>query len=94
MITVIDYDTKKPVANAIVNLFEEFNVFIANIGFTDSSGILTLSGLTLEPGKYYFETSAPGYNELLLYPFTVTDSSPITATITFELQKGFMLPPI
>lgn len=30
---------------------------------------------------------------LLGYPFTVVDSSPITGTITFELQKGFVLPP-
>ena len=183
VITVIDYDTKQPVANAMVSLYDEFNAFIANLGFTDnsgvimfadftlspggywfqagaagymmdrvsytvlseapindeieiaiqkpsihfivkdretgvgianayvylcdgnhqmlmqlgitdSSGILTLSGLTLEPGEYYFDASASGYNALLLgYPFTVTDSSPITATITFELQKGFVLPP-
>lgn len=37
---------------------------------------------------------AGGYNVLLLgYQFTVVDSSPITGTITFELQKGFPLPP-
>lgn len=186
MITVIDYDTKQPVANAMVSLYDEFNAFIANLGFTDNSGVimfadftlspggywfqagaagyminrvsytvlseapindeieiaiqhidtpsidftvkdketgagianayvylrdgnyqmlmqlgitdssgfLTLSGLTLEPGEYYFDASASGYEALLLgYPFTVTDSSPITATITFELQKGFVLPP-
>lgn len=187
VITVIDYDTKQPVANAMVSLYDEFNAFIANLGFTDNSGvimfadftlspggywfqagaagymtnrvsytvlseapindeieiaiqkpltppsidfivkdketgagianayvylrdgnhqmlmqlgitdsngILTLSGLTLEPGEYYFDASAAGYGALLLgYPFSVTDSSPITATITLELQKGFVLPP-
>lgn len=67
---------------------------LMQLGITDSSGILTLSGLTLEPGEYYFDASASGYEVLLLgYPFTVTDSSPITGTITFELQKGFVLPP-
>lgn len=187
VITVIDYDTKQPVANAMVSLYDEFNAFIANLGFTDNSGVimfadftlspggywfqagaadyminrvsytvlseapindeieiaiqkplippsidfivkdkktgagianayvylrdgnhqmlmqlgitdssgkLSLANFTLEPGEYYFDASAEGYGTLLLgYPFTVTDSSPITATITFELQKGFVLPP-
>lgn len=38
VITVIDYDTKQPVANAMVSLYDEFNAFIANLGFTDNSG--------------------------------------------------------
>lgn len=33
------------------------------------------------------------FNRRLGYQFTVVDSSPITGTITFELQKGFPLPP-
>lgn len=188
VITVIDYDTKQPVANAMVSLYDEFNAFIANLGFTDNSGVimfadftlspggywfqagaagyminrvsytvlseapindeieiaiqkpliptpsidfivkdkktgagianayvylrdgnhqmlmqlgitdssgkLSLANFTLEPGDYYFDASASGYEVLLQgYPFTVTDSSPITATITLELQKGFVLPP-
>lgn len=67
---------------------------LMQLGITDSSGSMALSGLTLEPGEYYFDASASGYEVLLLgYPFTVVDSSPITGTITFELQKGFVLPP-
>lgn len=67
---------------------------LMQLGITDSSGILKLSGLTLEPGEYYFDASAMGYEAMLIgYPFTVVDSSPITGTITFELQKGFVLPP-
>lgn len=187
VITVIDYETKQPVANAMVSLYDEFNDFIANLGFTDNSGVimfadftlspggywfqagaagykinrvsytvlseapindeieiaiqkplippsidfivkdketgagianayvylrdgnhqmlmqqgitdssgkLSLANFTLEPGDYYFDASASGYEALLLgHPFTVTDSSPITGTITFELQKGFVLPP-
>lgn len=55
---------------------------------------LTDDFCSTEPGEYYFDASAAGYNVLLLgYQFTVVDSSPITGTITFELQKGFPLPP-
>lgn len=71
-----------------------FNYMLMQLGITDSSGKLSLANFTLEPGDYYFDASASGYEALLLgNPFTVTDSSPITGTITFELQKGFVLPP-
>ena len=39
---------------------------LMQLGITDSSGSLALSGLTLEPGEYYFDASAAGYNALLL----------------------------
>lgn len=39
---------------------------LMQLGITDSSGSLALSGLTLEPGEYYFDASAAGYNVLLL----------------------------
>lgn len=91
---VEDKKTGVGIANAYVYLRDGNHQMLMQLGITDSNGILTLSGLTLEPGEYYFDASASGYNALLLgYPFTVTDSSPITATITFELQKGFVLPP-
>lgn len=91
---VKDKETGAGIANAYVYLRDGNHQMLMQLGITDSSGSLALSGLTLEPGEYYFDASALGYEALLLgYPFTVTDSSPITATITFELQKGFPLPP-
>lgn len=91
---VEDRETGVGIANAYVYLQDGNHQMLMQLGITDSNGILTLSGLTLEPGEYYFDASASGYNALLLgYPFTVTDSSPITATITFELEKGFVPPP-
>lgn len=81
-----DRETGVGVANAYVYLRDGNYKILMQLGITDSNGILTLSGLTLKPGKYYFDASAAGYGVLMLgYPFTVTDSSPITATITFEL---------
>ena len=91
---VKDRETGVGIANAYVYLRDGNHQMLMQLGITDSNGILTLSGLTLEPGEYYFDASASGYEALLLgYPFTVTDSSPITATIKFELQKGFVFPP-
>lgn len=91
---VKDRETGAGIANAYVYLQDGNHQMLMQLGITDSNGILTLSGLTLEPGEYYFAASAAGYKAFLLgYPFNVTDSSPITATITFELQKGFVLPP-
>lgn len=91
---VKDRETGVGIANAYVYLRDGNHQMLMQLGITDSNGILMLSGLTLEPGEYYFDASASGYEALLLgYLFTVTDSSPITATITFELQKGFVLPP-
>lgn len=84
---VKDRETGVGIANAYVYLRDGNQQMLMQLGITDSRGILTISGLTLEPGEYYFDASASGYNALLIgYPFTVTDSSPITATITFELQ--------
>lgn len=91
---VKDKETGVGIANAYVYLRDGNHQMLMQLGITDSSGKLALSGLTLEPGEYYFDASASGYEALLLgYPFTVVDSSPITGTITFELQKGFVLPP-
>lgn len=91
---VKDKETGAGIANAYVYLRDGNHQMLMQLGITDSSGSLALSGLTLEPGEYYFDASAAGYNVLLLgYQFTVVDSSPITGTITFELQKGFVLPP-
>lgn len=90
---VKDRETGVGIANAYVYLRDGNHQMLMQLGITDSNGILMLSGLTLEPGEYYFDASASGYEALLFgYLFTVTDSSPITATITFELQKGFVLP--
>lgn len=90
---VKDRETGVGIANAYVYLRDGNHQMLMQLGITNSNGILMLSGLTLEPGEYYFDASASGYEALLLgSPFTVTDSSPITATITFELQKGFVLP--
>lgn len=91
---VKDKETGAGIANAYVYLYDGNHQMLMQLGITDSSGSMALSGLTLEPGEYYFDASASGYEVLLLgYPFTVVDSSPITGTITFELQKGFVLPP-
>lgn len=91
---VKDRETGAGIANAYVYLRDGNHQMLMQLGITDSSGKLSLANFTLEPGDYYFDASASGYEALLLgNPFTVTDSSPITGTITFELQKGFVLPP-
>lgn len=91
---VKDKETGAGISNAYVYLRDGNHQMLMQLGITDSSGSLALWGLTLEPGEYYFDASAAGYNVLLLgYQFTVVDSSPITGTITFELQKGVPLPP-
>lgn len=91
---VKDRETGVGIANAYVYLRDGNHQMLMQLGITDSNGKLSLANLTLEPGDYYFDASASGYEALLLgNPFTVTDSSPITGTITFELQKGFVLPP-
>lgn len=91
---VKDKETGAGIANAYVYLRDGNHQMLMQLGITDSSGKLSLANFTLEPGDYYFDASA-SYPEALLLgnPFTVTDSSPITGTITFELQKGFVLPP-
>lgn len=89
---VKDKETGAGISSAYVYLYDGNHQMLMQLGITDSSGSLALWGLTLEPGEYYFDASALGY-EVLGYPFTVVDSSPITGTITFELQKGFVRPP-
>lgn len=61
VITVIDYDTKQPVANAMVSLYDESSAFIANLGFTDNSGVIMFADFTLSPGEYCFQAGATGY---------------------------------
>lgn len=61
VITVIDYDTKQPVASAMVSLYDEFNAFIANLGFTDNSGVIMFADFTLSPGGYWFQAGTAGY---------------------------------
>ena len=61
VITVIDYDTKQPVANAMVSLYDEGNSFLMNLGFTDSSGVLMIADFTLPPGEYAFQADTTGY---------------------------------
>lgn len=91
---VKDRVTGAGIANAYVYLRDGNHQMLMQLGITDSSGKLSLANFTLEPGDYYFDASASGYLALRSYiPFTVTDSSPITGTITIELQKGFVLPP-
>ena len=90
---VKDRETGVGIANAYVYLRDGNHQMLMQLGITDSNGKLSLANFTLEPGDYYFDASASGYGALPLgNPFTVTDSSPITGTITFELQKGFVLP--
>ena len=92
-IIVKDKETGAGIANAQVYLRDGNHQMLMQLGITDSSGSLALSGLTLEPGEYYFDASAMGYEAMLVgYPYTVVDSSPIVGTITLEITKGFVLP--
>lgn len=63
---VKDKETGAGIANAYVYLRDGNHQMLMQLGITDSNGILTLSGLTLEPGEYYFDASASGYEALLL----------------------------
>lgn len=90
---VKDRETGVGIANAQVYLRDSNHQMLMQLGITDSNGILMLSGLTLEPGEYYFDASAMGYEAMLVgYLYTVVDSSPIVGTITLEITKGFVLP--
>ena len=91
MITVIDYDTKQPVANAMVSLYDEGNSFLMNLGFTDSSGVLMIADFTLPPGEYAFQAGTTGYiiNRI---GYIVLNEAPINDSIEIEIQK-MMLPP-
>ena len=55
---VKDKETGAGIANAYVYLRDGNHQMLMQLGITDSSGSLALSGLTLEPGEYYFDASA------------------------------------
>jgi hypothetical protein len=61
VITVIDYDTKQPVANAMVSLYDEGGSFLMNLGFTDSSGVLMIADFTLPPVLYSNSCTSSGH---------------------------------
>lgn len=90
MITVIDYDTKQPVANAMVSLYDEANAFIANLGFTDNSGVIMFADLTLSPGGYWFQADAAGYMINRVY-YTVLSEAPIYDQLKIEIVKSSTL---
>lgn len=71
IITVIDYDTKQPVANAHVDIRDASDIMHISLGITNSSGVLAVSGLTLPPGDYIISVDAFGY-EIKEYPYIVT----------------------
>lgn len=91
VITVIDYDTKQPVANAMVSLYDEFDAFIANLGFTDNSGVIMLADFTLSPGGYWFQAGAAGYM-INRVSYTVLSEAPIYDEIEIAIQKP-LIPP-
>lgn len=91
MITVIDYDTKQPVANAMVSLYDEGNSFLMNLGFTDSSGVLMIADFTLSPGGYWFQAGATGYM-INRVSYTVLSEAPINDEIEIAIQKP-LIPP-
>lgn len=91
VITVIDYDTKQPVANAMVSLYDEFNAFIANLGFTDNSGVIMFADFTLSPGGYWFQAGAAGYM-INRVSYTVLSEAPINDEIEIAIQKP-LIPP-
>lgn len=91
VITVIDYDTKQPVANAKVSLYDEFNAFIANLGVTDNSGVIMFADFTLSPGGYLFYAGATGYM-INKVSYTVLSEAPINDEIEIAIQKPFILP--
>lgn len=91
VITVIDYDTKQPVANAMVSLYDEGNSFLMNLGFTDSSGVLMIADFTLSPGGYWFQAGTTGYM-INRVSYTVLSEAPINDEIEIAIQKP-LIPP-
>lgn len=91
MITVIDYDTKQPVANAMVSLYDEGNSFLMNLGFTDSSGVLMIADFTLPPGGYIFQAGTTGYMTNRI-GYTVLNEAPINDEIEIAIQKPLIRP--
>lgn len=86
VITVIDYDTKQPVANAMVSLYDESNAFIANLGFTNNSGVIMFADFTLSPGGYWFQAGATGYM-INRVSYMVLSEAPINDEIEIAIQK-------
>lgn len=86
VITVIDYDTKRPVANARVGLYDESDAFIANLGFTDNSGVIMFADFTLSPGGYWFQAGTIGYMTNRV-SYTVLSEAPINDKIEIAIQK-------
>lgn len=91
VITVIDYDTKQPVANAMVSLHDESLAFIVNLGFTDNSGVIMFADFTLSPGGYWFQASATGYM-INRVSYTVLSEAPINDKIKIAIQKPLIRP--
>lgn len=91
VITVIDYDTKQPVASAMVSLYDEGNAFIANLGFTDNSGVIMFADFTLSPGGYWFQAGTAGYI-INRVSYTVLSEAPINDEIEIAIQKSLMPP--
>lgn len=86
VITVIDYDTKQPVASAMVSLYDESEAFIANLGFTDNSGVIMFADFTLSPGGFLFQASAAGYM-INRVSYIVLSEAPINDKIEIAIQK-------
>lgn len=91
VITVIDHDTKQPVANAMVSLCDESNSLIADLGYTDNSGVIMFADFTLPPGGYWFQAAATGYM-INMVSYTVLSEAPINDEIEIAIQKPFILP--
>lgn len=85
IITVIDYDTKQPVANAHVDIRDASGIMHISLGITSSSGVLAVSGLTLPPGDYIISVGAFGY-EIKEYPYIVTSEAPISFLLVLVSQ--------
>lgn len=91
VITVIDYDTKQPVANAKVCLCFDGNSVEIQLGFTDSSGVLIIEDFRLPPGEYAIQAGITGYITNRI-GYIVLNDAPINDSIEIEIQK-MMLPP-
>lgn len=81
----------QPVANAMVSLYDESNAFIANLGFTDNSGVIMFADFTLSPGGYWFQAGATGYM-INRVSYTVLSEAPINDEIEIAIQK-LLIPP-
>ena len=89
IITVIDYDTKQPVANAHVDIRDASGIMHISLGITSSSGVLAVSGLTLPPGDYIISVGAFGY-EIKEYPYIVIMEKYEAQLLIFAAQCCFI----